>query len=394
MLSLTTTAQAAFHHRSHQVATATISSRSSSLSRQMRLRLWRSPRHDAGPSSSIRTAPSAVPRRGPPAKTTPAASVGHLRRLVSLSPFPSSPPAASSAAPLAAACVLALGATGAVMYADARRHECSYSRPSLVRPRRALKRFEISEHHPASRYAGYDDDEGLVSTSADVQEDDDRRLFLPRLQRRKSAAQSEASALRGGDADAGPAGAPPVSQQLRYRTSARAIKGYRPYMEDEYAVALHGRFAGVYDGHGGGHVSTYLRQNLHAHYLRALGGDGKRRRTRKTAPTEESETKDSEKKDPVPDPDPAAPARPTVGSGRADVRAEEAGPDEPGRLVEAGEPREGFYSGHLQRRELSGRAGLRDRRRSVAPAGHRGLSGLRHQNRLDHGHEHALQRGP
>uniref|UniRef100_A0A6U5E797 PPM-type phosphatase domain-containing protein n=1 Tax=Corethron hystrix TaxID=216773 RepID=A0A6U5E797_9STRA len=251
MLSLTTTAQAAFHHRSHQVATATISSRSSSLSRQMRLRLWRSPRHDAGPSSSIRTAPSAVPRRGPPAKTTPAASVGHLRRLVSLSPFPSSPPAASSAAPLAAACVLALGATGAVMYADARRHECSYSRPSLVRPRRALKRFEISEHHPASRYAGYDDDEGLVSTSADVQEDDDRRLFLPRLQRRKSAAQSEASALRGGDADAGPAGAPPVSQQLRYRTSARAIKGYRPYMEDEYAVALHGRFAGVYDGHGG-----------------------------------------------------------------------------------------------------------------------------------------------
>jgi len=55
-------------------------------------------------------------------------------------------------------------------------------------------------------------------------------------------------------------------------------------MEDEYAVALHGRFAGVYDGHGGGHVSTYLRQNLHAHYLRALaGGSSRKRRTTRKA---------------------------------------------------------------------------------------------------------------
>ena len=32
-------------------------------------------------------------------------------------------------------------------------------------------------------------------------------------------------------------------------------------MEDEYLVAAGGRFAAVFDGHGGGGVSNYLKQN-------------------------------------------------------------------------------------------------------------------------------------
>ena len=45
---------------------------------------------------------------------------------------------------------------------------------------------------------------------------------------------------------------------LRYRVSTRALRGYRAYMEDEYAVALHGRFAGVYDGHGVSVIFLFL----------------------------------------------------------------------------------------------------------------------------------------
>lgn len=35
-------------------------------------------------------------------------------------------------------------------------------------------------------------------------------------------------------------------------------------MEDDYFISKDGRFAGVYDGHGGAAVSKYLRQNLQA----------------------------------------------------------------------------------------------------------------------------------
>jgi serine/threonine protein phosphatase PrpC len=48
-----------------------------------------------------------------------------------------------------------------------------------------------------------------------------------------------------------------------YDISVRAIKGNRLSMEDEYLVANGGRFAAVFDGHGGGGVSTFLRENLH-----------------------------------------------------------------------------------------------------------------------------------
>merc|ERR1740139_628330 len=72
---------------------------------------------------------------------------------------------------------------------------------------------------------------------------------------------------------------PPVPPApFRYPVSTYALQGHRDYMEDEHAVALHGRFAGVYDGHFGGQVSQYLRQNLHAHYLRALAGGSRRKR--------------------------------------------------------------------------------------------------------------------
>ncbi|KAG5186545.1 phosphatase 2C-like domain-containing protein [Tribonema minus] len=46
-------------------------------------------------------------------------------------------------------------------------------------------------------------------------------------------------------------------------TSVQASKGHRSYMEDDYFLSADGRFAAVYDGHGGASVSKYLRQNLY-----------------------------------------------------------------------------------------------------------------------------------
>jgi serine/threonine protein phosphatase PrpC len=45
--------------------------------------------------------------------------------------------------------------------------------------------------------------------------------------------------------------------------SVRAIKGGRVTMEDEYFVSKGGRFAAVFDGHGGGGVSQLLRNKLY-----------------------------------------------------------------------------------------------------------------------------------
>ena len=49
-----------------------------------------------------------------------------------------------------------------------------------------------------------------------------------------------------------------------------SVKGGRSYMEDEHIVKNGGRFAAVFDGHGGSAVSLYLRQNLYASYLQAI----------------------------------------------------------------------------------------------------------------------------
>lgn len=48
-----------------------------------------------------------------------------------------------------------------------------------------------------------------------------------------------------------------------YDVSVRALKGSRLSMEDEYFVDNDGHFAAVFDGHGGGGVSAYLRDNLY-----------------------------------------------------------------------------------------------------------------------------------
>jgi len=56
-----------------------------------------------------------------------------------------------------------------------------------------------------------------------------------------------------------------------YDVSVNALKGRRDYMEDEFFVGNGGRFVGVYDGHGGSGVSTYLRECLYSmiqHQLR------------------------------------------------------------------------------------------------------------------------------
>mmetsp|Transcript_14436 Transcript_14436/g.22274 ORF Transcript_14436/g.22274 Transcript_14436/m.22274 type:complete len:372 (-) Transcript_14436:62-1177(-) len=52
--------------------------------------------------------------------------------------------------------------------------------------------------------------------------------------------------------------------------SIYSIRGERQYMEDEYFIGDDGRFAAVFDGHGGAAVSRYLRQNLYAAVQAAL----------------------------------------------------------------------------------------------------------------------------
>jgi len=55
-----------------------------------------------------------------------------------------------------------------------------------------------------------------------------------------------------------------------YDVSIRALKGGRLSMEDEYFVANGGRFVAVFDGHGGGGVSQYLREKLYEVFGRHL----------------------------------------------------------------------------------------------------------------------------
>jgi len=52
--------------------------------------------------------------------------------------------------------------------------------------------------------------------------------------------------------------------QKPYEVSTRTDQGDRTHMEDEYLIKEGGRFAAVFDGHGGSDVSRYLRQNLYS----------------------------------------------------------------------------------------------------------------------------------
>ena len=60
------------------------------------------------------------------------------------------------------------------------------------------------------------------------------------------------------------------SETTTYFVSSHKTKGARPYMEDEFTVNDGGKFAAVFDGHGGSAVSRYLRQNLYASLQAAL----------------------------------------------------------------------------------------------------------------------------
>jgi serine/threonine protein phosphatase PrpC len=65
-----------------------------------------------------------------------------------------------------------------------------------------------------------------------------------------------------------------VTRSLTYyfslQVSAGAVQGARWTMEDEYKVANGGRFAAVFDGHGGNDVSLILRERLYDEYCKWL----------------------------------------------------------------------------------------------------------------------------
>jgi serine/threonine protein phosphatase PrpC len=54
------------------------------------------------------------------------------------------------------------------------------------------------------------------------------------------------------------------SSPRNHDISVRALKGSRLSMEDEYFIENDGHFAAVFDGHGGGGVSGYLRDHLYS----------------------------------------------------------------------------------------------------------------------------------
>lgn len=58
-----------------------------------------------------------------------------------------------------------------------------------------------------------------------------------------------------------------LSGSKPYEVSVEAFQGRRETMEDEVVVHGGGRFAGVFDGHGGGEVSNYLKRHLYHLFL-------------------------------------------------------------------------------------------------------------------------------
>lgn len=61
-----------------------------------------------------------------------------------------------------------------------------------------------------------------------------------------------------------------LTKPSRYDISVRAIKGGRLSMEDTYCIHDQGRFVGVFDGHGGSGVSSYLSSSLYDKVQRHL----------------------------------------------------------------------------------------------------------------------------
>jgi protein phosphatase len=61
-----------------------------------------------------------------------------------------------------------------------------------------------------------------------------------------------------------------LTKPNRYDISVRALKGGRLSMEDTYCIHDQGRFVGVFDGHGGAGVSTYLSSSMYEKVERHL----------------------------------------------------------------------------------------------------------------------------
>lgn len=68
-------------------------------------------------------------------------------------------------------------------------------------------------------------------------------------------------------------GLQPVCGDRVYTTSVSSVQGKRSHMEDEVCVSSSGNFACVFDGHGGGFVSKYLRSNFYSTFLQSLPSD-------------------------------------------------------------------------------------------------------------------------
>lgn len=60
------------------------------------------------------------------------------------------------------------------------------------------------------------------------------------------------------------------SHYFIHQISVRAVQGARLTMEDEYKVADGGKFAAVFDGHGGGGVSAFLKNHLYRNITQSL----------------------------------------------------------------------------------------------------------------------------
>ncbi|GMH92623.1 hypothetical protein TL16_g12402 [Triparma laevis f. inornata] len=66
----------------------------------------------------------------------------------------------------------------------------------------------------------------------------------------------------------------PPTPNLTYKASIKAVRGHRPYMEDEFIVSPGSKFVGVFDGHGGSKVSQYLRDELYGKFKEKCKGGG------------------------------------------------------------------------------------------------------------------------
>lgn len=64
-----------------------------------------------------------------------------------------------------------------------------------------------------------------------------------------------------------------LTNPSRYETSVRAMRGGRLYMEDAYCIHDGGRFAGVFDGHGGSMVSKYSSDIVYEKIKKFLATD-------------------------------------------------------------------------------------------------------------------------